>query len=141
MVVEESVLIDARMEKVWETFTDLSCWQDWVRAAEVEAGEGEHIEEGKKLKLCLRPFSFPVYIEPVVDEVTPHKRVVWSGQKYGVASRHEFIFENTGKGVRLTSRETFEGPAEGAWRSVFPEKKIRELTTSILRDIKEAAEF
>ncbi|GAB4388652.1 MAG: hypothetical protein Kow0025_09200 [Thermodesulfovibrionales bacterium] len=141
MVVEESVVIDAKMEKVWDTFTDLSCWRDWVRAAEVEAGEGERIEEGKTLKLCFRPFSFPVHIEPRVEEVAPHRRVVWSGQKYGVASRHEFVFEQTPKGVRLTSRETFEGPADGAWRAVFPEGKVRQITASILRDIKEAAEF
>jgi uncharacterized membrane protein len=29
MVIEESVHINAPLDKVWTLFTDLACWQDW----------------------------------------------------------------------------------------------------------------
>lgn len=138
MVIEESVLIDAKMETVWEAFTDLSCWRDWVRVVtEIEGDGTDRMREGGTFRFCIRPFSLPIHIEPLVEEVVPRERVVWSGSKFGVFARHEFIFRETGDGVLLTSRETFSG----AGSLMFPERTIRELTASILGDLKEAAEI
>lgn len=156
MVVEESVIIQAPLDKVWGLFTDFSCWQEWsatmtdvsvVEGAEGEDGAGGEggkgpvaLHEGKRFSFCIRPFSFPTNVEPMIEELIPKKRVVWSGTKYGIFSRHEFIFDKTKKGVKVTSRETFGGPAMAAWRLVFPEETFREITRRILNELREASE-
>jgi hypothetical protein len=141
MVIEESIVIHAPIDKVWETFTDVSCWKNWTSVLENVPNSGnERLSARKKFTWCIRPFVFPVYFEPVVEEVVPHERVVWSAKKYGIAARHEFTFQKEGNGVRLTSREEFSGPPLVFSAVLFSRWKLTELTRSFLRDIKQAAE-
>jgi hypothetical protein len=140
MVVEESVLIHALPEKVWKTFTDLSCWGDWNTVLRDVSAGGSSIEEGGRFRCSIRPFFFPVHLDPVIEEVIPREKIVWAGTKYGVSSRHEFIFESDEGGVFVVSRETFSGIAVEAVPALFPEQRIRELTRLFLRDLKEEAE-
>ena len=69
-----------------------------------------------------------------------HERVVWSGSKYGIFARHEFIFEKIENSVRVASRETFKGMTVENMRLIFPAWRIRELTKSLLTDLKKASE-
>jgi hypothetical protein len=140
MVIEESVLIEADMEKVWETFTGLTCRPGWSKAVTpLEGGEGGRLEEGKRVRFCIRPFAFPVSFELRVGEVVPREKVVWYGRKYGVFARHEFTFEETGAGVLLRSRETFAGVLMPVLTVFFPAGRIRALTGLMLRELKWAA--
>lgn len=141
MVIEESVLIEAEVDKVWETFTDLACWPEWSRAVTPLPGaETGRLEEGRRFRFCVRPFAFPVNFESRLGEVKPRERVVWYGRKYGVSARHEFTFKETSSGVLLTSRETFAGPLMPVLAPFFPAGRIRALAASMLRELKEAAE-
>lgn len=141
MIIEESIVIHAPLDKVWETFTDVSCWKNWTSVLEnVPHSGNERLSAEKKFTWCIRPFVFPVYFEPVVDEVVLHERIVWSTKKYGIAARHEFTFQKKGHDVRLTSREEFNGPPLVFSAVLFSRWKLMELTRSFLRDIKEAAE-
>jgi len=150
MVVEESVIIHAPVDKVWKLFTDFSCWREWsatltdvsvLEGAGCEGGKGPAaLHEGKRFSFCVRPFSFPVNVTPMIEEVVPEKYIVWSGTRFGIFARHEFLFDKVRQGVKATSRETFGGPAMAAWRFVFPEKAIREISRRILEELKEAAE-
>lgn len=141
MVLEESIMINSTLEHVWKTFIDLSCWKDWSTVLQdISSGETGTFEAGKNITFCIRPFVFPVKLEPVVEEVVPYERVVWSGSYYGCFARHTLFFRETGNGVLLTSRESFEGmPALSLW-ILFPKKRLRELTISFLEEIKKAAE-
>jgi len=69
-----------------------------------------------------------------------HERVVWSGSKYGIFARHEFTFEMLEDHVRVISRETFKGMTMENMKFIFPAWRIRELTKSLLTDLKEASE-
>lgn len=141
MIIEETVLIQADMGKVWETFTDLTCWQDWSRTlTPMPGGETRRLERGRRFRFCIRPFAFPVHLEPLVEEVVPLERIVWSGAKYGVSARHEFSFRETADGVLLRSRETFSGALIPVLTMLFSKRRVRDITTGMLRELKKAAE-
>jgi hypothetical protein len=141
MLIEESVIIHSPLQKVWDTFTDITCWKDWNTVLRnVSPEKTEILTEGGKVRFCIYPFSFPVYFEPVIDEVIPHKRVVWSSGVYGLSARHEFVFEEVENGTLATSREVFKGFPVKALRFLFPRSRLRELTVAFLKDLKRAAE-
>lgn len=140
MTISESVLINADAGKVWETFTDLLCWKDWNTVMTDVSSGSPVISEGETLRFCFRPFSVPLDLAPVVEEVVPYERVVWSGSKYGVTARHEFIFKKLKNGLLLTSSETFSGMPVRTFGFMFPEREIRELTVSLLDELKKASE-
>jgi len=140
MIIEESVLIDADIRKIWKTFTDLTCWAGWNTVATDAASGSGRLEEGEKFTFCLRPFSVPVLIEPKIEEVVPREKVVWTGTKFGIFSRHEFLFQQASNGVLVTSRETFRGLPLLFGGAAFPEGTVRELTVGMLKDLKKASE-
>lgn len=140
MIIEKSVLIHAPLEKVWNTFTDLTCWKDWCSVMDNVSSHTEQLTEGRQFKFCIRPFNLPVNIEPHVEEMLFQKRIVWSGKKNGVLARHEFTFQKQHDGILLISRETFSGIVLQFSRFLFPRKKLQKLTLSMLNDLKKAAE-
>jgi uncharacterized protein YndB with AHSA1/START domain len=139
MVIEESVLIDAPAEAVWGTFTDLACWKDWSRTIEIEEGP-PRLRQGESFRFCIRPFVFPVNMEPVLVKVEPLKLVVWEAGKFGIRAHHEFIFEAEGQGVRLVSVERFTGLKAMLLIFRISRPRLKELTRMMLAEIKKAAE-
>jgi len=140
MIIEEAVLINGDLKKIWKTFTDLTCWADWNTIASRVASDSGRLEEGERFTFCLRPFSVPLMIEPTIEEVVPQEKVVWTGTKFGIFSRHEFLFQQAANGVLVTSRETFRGLPLLFGGAAFPESTVRELTVGMLTDLKKAAE-
>lgn len=141
MLIEESVVIHAPLQKVWDTFTDITCWKDWNTVLKnVSPEKTEILAEGGKVRFCIYPFHFPVYFEPKIEEVIPLKRVVWSSGKFGITARHEFIFRQAGNGVVVLSRESFKGLSLKTLRFLFPRSRLVELTVAFLKDLKVAAE-
>jgi len=140
MVIEEEILINALLEIVWKTFTDLTCWVNWNSVLKDVSTDHDSIEKGETFSCSIRPFILPVHFETFIEEVVLHERVVWSGSKYGIFARHEFIFEKIEERVRVTSRETFKGMTIENMKLIFPGWRIRELTKSLLTDLKEASE-
>lgn len=141
MLVEESVIIDAPLQKVWDTFTDLTCWADWNTVLKDVSPPSSHMEKGSSFTCSIRPFLFPIHIKPKIEEVIPLEKVVWTGKKYGVTSRHEFQFSKTPEGVRVTSTEELDGSPGGKLGIMFTHGKVTEMTKKLLKDLKEEAEF
>jgi hypothetical protein len=140
MEIKHSVTIHADINTVWDIFTDLTCWREWSTVLGDSSSEHERLTEGKRFNFCIRPFILPVDVEPVVEEVVHEERVVWSGSKYGIQARHEFIFDQGENNVILTSREIFQaGPLT---RILFeiPKKQLHALSVRMLEELKEAAE-
>jgi hypothetical protein len=140
MVIEESIVIRADIEKIWTTLTDLTCWKDWNSGLKDARGETGQLSSGEKFTFCIRPFVFPVRLQPVIEEVVPEERLVWKGSKFGIFSRHEFLLRHIGEGVRVTSRETLRGLPLMFGSLSFPLWKVRELTVGMLNDLKKAVE-
>lgn len=140
MVIEESIRIHAAVGRVWKVLTDLTCWQDWNTVTSDVACDSTRLAEGTAFRFCLRPFVFPVRVEPVIEEMVPNVRVVWTGRAFGVFARHEWLFGEDGAGTVLTSRETFRGPAVLLGPLLFPLWRLRALTKRMLEDLRKAAE-
>jgi len=140
VIIEESIFINAPINKVWQTFTDLTCWLRWNSVLKNVTTEQAYIKKGKTFSCAIWLFLFPVYFEFFIEEVIPNDRIVWSGSKYGIFARHEFIFQTGEKGVRVTSKETFQGITIENISFIFPSWRIRGMTKSLLGDLKKASE-
>ena len=140
MIIEESVLINAPLMTVWDIITDLTCWKDWNTVLGNVSSENERLQEGMSFQFCIRPFNIPLNIKPSVKEMVTGHRIVWAGRKHGVHAQHEFTFQEKDNGTMLNSREVFSGLIMNLIQYVFPEKKLRELSSRMLLEIKETAE-
>lgn len=140
MVFEKSILIDAPLHTVWDTITTIVNWKNWSAVMTDVSYESERLSKGKSFSFRMGLFDIPIYIRLTVDEIIPESRIVWTGSKYGVLARHEFTFQCKENKVQLASRETFSGISMKLFRFFFPEKKIHELSTNLLKEIREAAE-
>jgi len=92
MVIEESIFIVSPILRVWNIFTDLTCWSEWNTVLEDVSSDGQRITEGNRFRFCIRLFVTPVCFEPVIEEVVTCKRISWHGEKFGITARHEYIF-------------------------------------------------
>ncbi len=140
MQIEHSVEINAPIEVIWSIFTDLTCWEEWTSVMTDVSGDDNILKKGSIFKFCIRPFLFSISIQPVVEELVLHERIVWSGKKHTVLAHHEFIFEDRGSSVMLKSVETFT--VNKFIRILFhiPKKKLHRLSVLMLEELKYASE-
>lgn len=141
MVVEESILINAGLEKVWNTFTDLTCWREWNTVIRDVSSDDACISSGCRLFCNFKPFHFPINVRIEIKDVKPGKSISWYAKKLGLAAEHLFDFQATEKGVLVTSRETFGGFIVKNACFLVPKQKIHELTRAFLNDLKTASEM
>jgi hypothetical protein len=140
MIIKESITIHATMEKVWNTFTDLTRWTQWNTVMSDVRSDEHCLAHGKDIKCSFRPFLFPINIKIKIQEIIPFNRIVWSAQKKGLFAFHEFFFQEVEKVVLVTSKETFSGLLTSAGGFLLPEKRMRSLTKTFLKDLKKASE-
>jgi hypothetical protein len=141
VIIEDSVTINAALEKVWETFTDITCWDNWSTVLKnASRDKAEVLAEGGNVRFCIYPFKIPVYFEPIIEEILPNKKIVWTSGKFGIIARHEFIFKEAENSVLVISKESFRGVSVKTLSFLFPRSRLKKLTTSFLRDLKKAAE-
>jgi len=140
MLIEELILVNASIETVWRTFTDITHWADWNSVLKDIKFSGNCIEEGATFRCCVKPYLFPIYFEPEIEEVAPFERIAWKGEKKGIRSRHEFLFSRKEKSTEIISRETFSGIPVILAGPLFPIERLRELNAEFLRNLKDAAE-
>ncbi|OHE57601.1 MAG: hypothetical protein A2Z47_03860 [Thermodesulfovibrio sp. RBG_19FT_COMBO_42_12] len=140
MIIEETILINAEMDKVWETFTDLTCWEDWNTVMRNVCSVEKYLSIGGNILCSFRPFLLPIKAAIRVEEVIPHKQIVWSAKKKGFSARNKFTFQSNERGVIVTSRETFSGAIVKSLGFLLPKRKMRTLIKTFLRDLKNASE-
>ena len=140
MIIEEAIAIHAPIEKVWNTFTDLTCWMQWNTVIRNVRSEERCLSNGKEVKCCLHPYIFPIKVRLRVEELIPFELITWSAKKKGLYARHEFIFEKRGSSVLVTSRETFTGLLSKASGAFLPKRKMQALTQRFLKDLRKASE-
>ncbi|MCX7792937.1 MAG: SRPBCC domain-containing protein [Thermodesulfovibrionales bacterium] len=140
MIIEASIEINADIRKVWSTFTDLTCWNDWTSIVQYAFSESKRIEEGKSFSFCLRAFTIPVSMKPFVEAIEPMKRIVWKGSKFWVSARHEFLFEEYGSATKVISREKISGIFIPLISELLIKKILQNVTLKFLNELKRSAE-
>lgn len=111
IVVERSVAIDAPPARVWEVFAAIDRWPRWNPVC-LAAGHvaGRRWSRGASIRVRFRFGPLRFTVKPRLIAVEPGRRVVWTGNGYGLQGLHAFHFEEDGGGTRVTSREVFSGP-------------------------------
>lgn len=140
MLVEESILINADLDKVWDTFTNLTCWKDWnsvIRDAKAEEG---CISSGSCIYCNFKPFFFTINVKIEVKDVRLKERISWHVNKFGLIAEHLFVFSQRENGVLVTSKETFNGFLVKNALFIIPKQKIIHLTRTFLKELKRASE-
>jgi hypothetical protein len=140
VIIEESILIRADIDKVWGTLTEPACWKDWNSGLTTAAVETGRLVSGERFTFFIRPFALPVRVRTVIEEIVPNERLVWKGRKFGIYSRHEFLLKQTGEGVVVTSRETLRGLPLLLGGFAITKDTVRRLTISMLSDLQKACE-
>ena len=140
MLIEEVLLVDAPLEIVWKTFVDLARWADWNSVLKDARFDGGGIEKGCTFRCYVKPYAFPIYFEPKIEEVLPLEKIVWTVEKFGIRSRHEFLLSRKDRSTEVRSREVFSGIPVRLAGLLFPLERLRELNSDFLRDLKNAAE-
>ena len=141
MIIKASVLINASIDNVWATFTNLTSWKRWNTVLEnVSVDMPKELTVGGKLNFCVRPFTVPVRLEAEVEDVLPGKRIVWAARKFGVLAKHEFLFEDSVDGVKVTSIEKFTGFRLAVAGFGLSKGRLLDLTTLLLDELKKASE-
>jgi uncharacterized protein YndB with AHSA1/START domain len=104
VLTRDEILIDAPIEVVWKTQTDIAAWPRWrpeVPAARFEGdlavGSVFHWEEGG------------LQIASTVQEINPPRRLVWAGPAQGIYAIHVWEFTPTDHGVLVHTEESWEG--------------------------------
>lgn len=140
MIVEETILINADLDKVWDTFTDLTCWQSWNSVIRDVDSDSKCLAAGCLFSCNFRPFFFPINVRIEIKEVKPKKSISWYANKMGLFAEHLFDFQETKEGILVTSTETFEGFFVRSAGFLVPKGKIQNLTKKFLNDLKRASE-
>ncbi len=139
MEIRDEVFINAPIKKVLETFTNITCWTNWNTVMTDISSDENSLINSKSIKCNFRAFLFPIKLKIELEEVSKYKKVVWSTKKTGLIAQHEFTFKKNKKGVIVKSKEIFSGLLAKSY-FVLTQKKIKNITSTFLQDLKKASE-
>ena len=136
VITRDEIFIDAPVDVVWRTQTDIVAWPRWrpeVAAARFEGdlaiGSVFHWEEGG------------LQIASTVQEIDPPRRLVWSGPAQGIEAIHVWEFTPTDRGVLVHTEESWDGEPvraqAGALQSLL-DGAIRAWLTNLKRAAEQA---
>jgi uncharacterized protein YndB with AHSA1/START domain len=108
VVALHEIDIAAPLERVWDLHTNVEQWPTWNAEITAARLDGSFVPGS--------PFTWTSYdftVTSTIYEVEHHARTLWGGAAQGITGTHEWLFERTGDGVRVTTNESFAGdPAE-----------------------------
>jgi uncharacterized protein YndB with AHSA1/START domain len=141
MIIKAEVHIKAPLPVVWRAFSTLDQWKDWNMACDsCRFTLGDSLAEGACFTFVVKPFIFPVRVEPQVSSCDPAREVVWTGNRFGIHAVHTWRFREDADGVLLESVETFRGPLLVIGNMVGIPKRLHRLTVEMLDQIKRFCE-
>jgi uncharacterized protein YndB with AHSA1/START domain len=102
VLTRHEILINAPLNVVWKTQTDISAWPRWrpqvpVASGNLDVGSVFHWEEGG------------LKIASTVQEFNPPRRIVWSGPAQGINAIHVWEFTQTDDAVLAHTEESWDG--------------------------------
>lgn len=98
------ILIDAPVERVWEVLTDIREWPSWNAAVSAVSMYGE-FEPGTEFHWK----ADGVTIISQLQEIEPHRRLLWTGRMPGIRATHLWWFEQRGGQTYVRNEECFMG--------------------------------
>lgn len=101
---QHEIGIEAPLNTVWQLHVDVNSWPRWQQAV-TEAHIDGGFEPGNSFDWSSSGFPVTSHIYEVSDRA----RTLWGGTAGGITGVHEWPFEETAEGVRVTTKESFAG--------------------------------
>jgi uncharacterized protein YndB with AHSA1/START domain len=111
VLAHHETIIQAPLAAVWDLHTDVNAWTTWqtdITAAHIDG----RMQPGTSFDWS--SYGFPV--TSTVYEIVERHRVLWGGTAGGITGIHEWLFEDTPNGTRVTTTESFAGDPVAADR-------------------------
>jgi len=142
MVIKEEIEIDAPLNVVWKTFSQMEDWDSWntaCRSCCIVSGDAD-LSVDTCFSFVIRPLAFPLKVQPKIVKCDPSREVVWEGGKFGINASHTWQFREEHGKVKLLSVETFKGPMVWVGHLLSVPRRLHRLTLEFLETLKTAAE-
>lgn len=104
VVVERHQSVHAPLETIWRMHTDVDSWPQWNTGIDSAVLHGP-LAVGAVFDWTTAGLD----ISSTVTELAPGRRIVWGGRAHGITGIHVWEFEETGDGVRVSTRESWAG--------------------------------
>jgi len=98
------IIINAPIENIWNTQTNLSAWQKWNSNIQSMQVDGD-IGIGTKFIWE----AGGVTIKSEITDYQPKSRMAWRGKSFGIEAYHIWQFTETETGIRVYTEEIFTG--------------------------------
>lgn len=129
-----SIVIDAPLDAVWDTLTDIDGWPGWQNAVTAARLEGEPIE-GAVFRWKAGGLRFVSRIHTT----RPMVRFGWTGRTFGASAIHNWRFEQVDGGTRVDVEESLQGFFPTLLKQSFQRQLEQGIRTN-LQELKQAAE-
>lgn len=126
--------IDAPVDAVWKTLTDIKDWSKWQKAVTETVIHGK-VEEGTSFDWKAGGLSFKSKIHTAVL----HSTFGWTGTTLGTSAVHNWTFEQRNNRTIVKVEESLQGILPRLFRGYFQKNLDRGIGTS-LSELKTASE-
>lgn len=101
---KQSIVINASLEKCFETLTNIKNWPEWNQ--EIKIKEFEEFDVGSKFSWKIHGFS----IHSVIQQIERPYQVTWTGKALWIKAIHNWRFEKVEKNQTIViSEESMQG--------------------------------
>ena len=104
MFAQGNVKVDAAVEEVWSTLTEVDGWPAWQSGVSSAQSEGP-LAAGSSFEWKANGFR----IQSTIQEIEPTRRIGWTGRALGMNAIHMWTLEPENGGTRVLSQESMSG--------------------------------
>ena len=104
VIARHHVEIRASLDALWALHQDVNAWPTWQNDISAAPADGSFMP-GNSFTWT----SFGFTVTSTIYDVTDQARVLWGGTGDRITGIHEWIFEPTPHGVRVSTNESFAG--------------------------------
>lgn len=132
---KNQIEINAPVNVVWQTLTDISDWTRWQKAVTETKVLGE-IKEGTPFNWKAGGLSF----KSKIHTANPVSMFGWTGKTLGASAIHNWVFEKKDEKTIVTVEESLQGLLPSLFRKYFQKNLDAGIITN-LKELKSASEL
>lgn len=134
VVSRNQIEIEATVDAVWKTLTDINDWPKWQKDVTETLVNGD-IKQGTKFDWKAGGLSF----KSVIHTSNPKSMFGWTGSTFGANAVHNWFFEENGNVTVVKVEESLQGILPKLFTSYF-RKNLDSGVVKNLKELKSAAE-
>lgn len=104
VITRDSVVISAPIEVVWKLHTAINGWASWNKDI-----QNAKLDEPLAVGATFRWETAGMKITSAIGEISPHKKIGWSGEVQGIIGIHVWHFDDEDGKTRVRTEESWSG--------------------------------